>query len=274
MWEAEHTGLGLVRYKNIELEGGILKAKEPLGGPLWPFREPTLPTEFYNIRDAKTAIAFERQYAPLGYDSLVNDPSERKGGDPLDWILDHARFVRLALDLIEAIAGEERQQLIKLLNSVMMDTSPFPKDAQAQYQANSVLTFPSGAYKVSLASRRPLNGKDAEGIARGVIAELVTHNTENVRSKLVARLKDLIWGQYYHALIEIVWSMAGELAARSSQGNIDLRKCLWCGAVFQVTHKRQRFCPPLESPYYSRKQSSCGLKYRQHKLKMKKGDQK
>ncbi|PGA16240.1 hypothetical protein COL65_20330 [Priestia aryabhattai] len=56
--------------------------------------------------------------------------------------------------------------------------------------------------------------------------------------------------------------------AKALSNNVEVRECDNCGYIFEVTHKRQRFCPPL--PH--RKRSSCEMAYnnrlkREKKLK-------
>jgi len=54
--------------------------------------------------------------------------------------------------------------------------------------------------------------------------------------------------------------------AKALSNNIEVRECDYCGHIFEVTHKRQRFCPPLPN----RKRSSCEMAYNNRLKKEKK----
>jgi hypothetical protein len=58
--------------------------------------------------------------------------------------------------------------------------------------------------------------------------------------------------------------------AKALSNNVEVLECDYCSHIFEVTHKRQRFCPPLPN----RKRSSCEMAYnnRLKKEKKQKGD--
>jgi len=262
MWE---VAAGSIRYKTIRLQEDILKPEEPYTekekASLWPFSHPKLPYEFAKVRDSKTALRFELRYAPLGYDYLVSNPEERKKGDPLDWVLEHAKFVRFALELIYAMADELEEKLIRLLKDGITKN----QENHDNIAGHSIygFSYPSGAYQKTSTARLPLSHADALGLGRVTVTEMVNANIANIRQELVPRYQDLVWVRIFHALIEVIWSMVGDIAVKAQQeGGGYLRRCEWCQTPFLATHKRQRFCPPPEGS----QQSLCGEKYRWHKM--------
>lgn len=54
--------------------------------------------------------------------------------------------------------------------------------------------------------------------------------------------------------------------AKALSNNVEVRECDFCGHIFEVSHKRQRFCPPLPN----RKRSSCEMAFNNRLKKEKK----
>ncbi|MBT2729202.1 hypothetical protein J7E63_20095 [Bacillus sp. ISL-75] len=54
--------------------------------------------------------------------------------------------------------------------------------------------------------------------------------------------------------------------AKALSNNVEVRECEYCGHIFEVTHKRQRYCPALPN----RKRSSCEMAYNNRLKKEKK----
>jgi hypothetical protein len=261
MWQVA----GLARYRRIWLEDGILKADGTCES-LWPFKEPGLPTEFAKVNDAKTAKRFEERYAPLGYDFLVENPEERKRGDPLAWVLLHARFVRIALDLMYDVAGRYGGDALEQFRYCGIREIPI---AEAQKLTSGqkklgILDYPCGAYTCTTLVPVPRSTSEALWAAPSLISLLVNANTKNVRSELVvhhkARLGSVL---FFRALIEAIWSMLGNLALAAGDDSVHWEKCVHCHTPFLATDDRQQFCPPPEGGFVGRRQSLCGLKHRQ-----------
>lgn len=260
MWQAT---VGKIRYKEIYLADGILRAINPYG-VLCPLAKPDLPTEFSRVYDSKAAIRFELKYSPLGHDYLLDNPDKRKGGDPLQWVCEQAKFVKIALELVYDIAHKDGNHALEVFQSLeikKINNSPLP------LLGNGKLIYPCGAYHRSTIIPVPVSAGEALRFAEVFIAMLVNGNTENMRQKLeVQHNGTLVSVLSFRALIEAIWSMVGDLALKIQQGqeNGYFKKCEWCKITFLATDKRQRFCPPATG-----QQSLCGLKYRQHKLQLK-----
>lgn len=234
--------------------------------PLWPFSHPDLPNEFAKVQDSESAIRFELKYAPLDYDSLVVDPKDRKGGDPIEWVLKQARYVRSALELMYALAWEDGGRALRFFNKFVV----YEDHSHPALRGTGELTFPSGAYEDTAIVPAPRSESDALWYAPSIITTLVNRNTTHMYQELISDSKGLIIQvQFCYALIETVWSMVGTLVMKAQRGEERpyFQICDWCHTPFFAKDKRQRFCPPAEG---EGRQSRCGLKQRQRKFKAKK----
>ena len=284
MWQ---SAVGKIRYRSIKLEDGILKADGGYG-MLSPFTKPDLPTEFTKVEDGETAIRFEVRYAPLGYDRLVKSLEEQKHGDPLEWVLMQSNFVRTAMNLVYDIGEKDGFDALKQLKHCGIHwKAERYSEPRVRPETFAWLTFPDGAYSGRTSFPIPKTDREALWYARPFVALLVNANTRSLHQRLVVhqtKESDTKEGMkaffssvlFYDSLIEAIWSMVGELAIRIEEGHEDgyLKRCDWCQSVFWTGDKRQRFCPrpegdKVERNKGERRQSLCGLKYRQHNLKVK-----
>jgi len=263
MWQAA----GVFKFRTIRLQDGILKAEDPVD-VLWPFNHPGLPSEFAKVEDARSAIKFETRYSPLGYVSLVQNPEERKGGDPLDWVLNQAWYVNIALELIYALDYQDGNAALKQFSNLKIKWID-------KLHSDAIFKYPSGAYYRQSITPISRDGKGALQCIPKIIEILVNNNASNIHSKIgVSANGELTSYLAFSALIEAIWSMLGDIAIKTQKGNEAgyIKKCAWCGTPFLAKDKRQLFCPAPEG-YGTRQQSLCGLKYRQHKLLVKKNNQ-
>ena len=259
MWQST----GETRFGKIWIEDDCLKADDAYDS-IFPFDKPDLPNEFAKVNDPKSALRFERKYAPLDYDYLVVDTKERQGGDPVEWVLEHARFVRLAIDLTYALAIEDGRGALRLFGNFVV----YKDYSHHALRGTGELTYPRGAIIDTTIVPAPKSESDALWYAPSVITLLVNANTMNIHQELILDSKGRIMPvQRYHALIEAIWSMVGDLATKTRQEDESayFKRCKRCGTPFLATDKRQKFCPPILS-----KESLCGNKFRQHKFQAKK----
>ena len=243
-----------------------MKATDPYEA-LWPFNYPDLPSEFAKVHDSKSAIRFELKYAPLDYDSLVVDPKDRNGGDPLDWVLEHAHYVRSTLELVHALAMKDGSAALRLFDQFRVDDKNYDHPA---LKGTGELTFPSGAYKNTTLVPAPRSDEDALWYAPSIITLLVNNNTRNIYEELILDSKGrIIPVQFYRALAEAIWSMVGTLAVKAQQDEERpyFKICKGCGTPFFAKDKRQLYCPPIKG-----QQSHCGLISRQHRFQAKKSN--
>ena len=260
MW----VSTGRTRYRKVWIEDEILKADDPYE-PLWPFSHLDLPNEFARVQDSESAIRFELKYAPLDYDSLVVDPEDRKGGDPIEWVLKQAWYVRSTLELIYALAWGDGGRALRLFNRFVVH-----KDrSHPALRGTGDLTFPSGAYEETVIVPAPRSERDALWYAPHLISLLVNRNTAHIHQELIPNSRGTIRSvQICHSMIEAMWSMVGTLAmkAQHDEERPYFGICDECDTPFFAKDKRQKYCPPAEG---EGKQSLCGLKHRQHKFKAK-----
>ncbi|MFC1965956.1 hypothetical protein ACFLWI_03300 [Chloroflexota bacterium] len=253
---------GPIRYRKIWIENGILKADDSYD-TLLLLDHPDLPSEFAKVVDPYTANKFELNYAPLGYDDLVIYPLERKGGDPVEWVLEQARLVRDTLELIHALAKEDERTALKFFHKYVKHESNINTS-----KATGGMNFLSGAYRQYMYGEVPSTEEDALWFARDMITMLVNKNTEHVRQELELYNESQIRKiQIYLVLIEAIWSMVGELVFRAQldEERPYFKKCGLCDTPFYAKDRRQRYCPPIKG-----RQSHCGNIARQHKFQAKK----
>jgi len=161
---------------------------------------------------SRSAIRFERRYSPLGYGSLLVKPRpQEKQGDPLEWVLKQAKFVKLTLELIYALAyqnGNDALRQFQYLNIKMTDS------IHPAVRGGGMLTYPSGAYNHETMISVPRSEAEALRAAPHIIEILVNANTENIRQQLIVHHKGRLGSVlFFNALIETIWSMLGELAS-------------------------------------------------------------
>jgi|GEM_PF-4598689 len=266
MWQSA----GRIRYRKIRLEDGCLKADDAYE-VISPFSNPNLPFDFAKVDDLKSALKFELRYAPLNYDSLLDydllfeNLEKRKGGDPVKWVLEHACFVRFALDLIYALAYENGRDALSLFHKFVV----YKDYSDPALRGTGDFKYPRGAKIATTMVPAPKSESDTLWAIPHVIAILVNANTKNIHQELMISSRGRIMSvQMYQALIEAIWSMVGNLAMKAQQEGerIYFNRCEWCNSVFIAKDKRQRFCPPIIG-----KESLCGLKFRQRKCQANKG---
>jgi hypothetical protein len=258
MWKSA----GKTRYKKICVENDILRAYDAYES-LWPFENPNLPSEFSKVQDSKSAVKFELRYAPLDYDFLLDDPKKRRGGDPIEWVLEQARFIRGALELVHAIANEDGNAALRFYRNYVKNSN----DTHPALRGTGKITYPSGAYCVPTIVNAPVTAKDALWCAPSIITILVNGNTTHLHRELMLDSKGkIVEVQLYRALTEAMWSMIGTLAIKAQLGEErpHFRMCKFCGTIFFANHGRQWFCPPIWG-----QQSSCGNAIRQRKYQVR-----
>src|SRR5215831_7940964 len=104
-----------------------------------PMDRPELPGEFAKLAcgDPDQILAFVHEYGQLGYyfaaESLESSSEERRNlrkskyaqGDPLSWVVEHAKAVQLVLNLREAFNDRSRlRQQLEPLIKISTDDSP------------------------------------------------------------------------------------------------------------------------------------------------------
>jgi hypothetical protein len=289
-WSWEWT-----RAESVRLQDGLLIADR--GERYSPFDVDyrNLPSVFGKVTDERSACAFVRKYGLLGHHELMEEsPTVWRAGEPLDWVLDHAKCVRFALTAINALSVKSESALAKALNEMNLDREAVKSELPG------TISFGGGAVKpvVRELLGRSLNFGDGKvirytlakraewGVVRPVssvgnewnvlrrdaqllISILVNENTKGVRRTFGFDEGRLGFRRYYgfDALIEVIWYMIGDvfMASQKEQrqkeegkGLIRLCECDGCSKPFIAHDKRQRFCPPE----FGEKESLCAVRNR------------
>ena len=84
--------------------------------------------------------------------------------------------------------------------------------------------------------------------------------------QIVGRSRSFQWTYRFQTLRAVAFWHLGNLTI----GEDRVGRCLYCGKRFERTHGSQNFCPPLHHDGFGRRQSPCGLKHRQRKIRASK----
>ncbi|MFC2059010.1 hypothetical protein ACFLTS_05170 [Chloroflexota bacterium] len=253
-----------------------------------PMDYPDLPNAFAKVKDEKTAKKFVEGWGLLGYTHLKNMAE----AEPLDWVIQQAKSVKFVMNLIERLNNRSGNlgELIRFLK----EESVNGKDAEFRRIRSRYITgyynlvigtdshvraffapaAPTPDQTQSLLSGNynytniGLTDDDiVKEFTRRIITTCVNENTINIRPFLDVKNGDLTACITYEALIEVIWYQVGDIGIRAQHGT-EMRVCEECGDTFLARDDRQRFCPALEM-VVARKQSTCGLRYRQRKARQK-----
>jgi len=182
--------------------------------------------------------------------------------------------------MLLALAYEDGEEVVKLLKTITTEKGGIHVDSAGD--RTITISYLRGVRRGASTAILPSPGIAALQVGWDTMVDLVNANTAKIREELVqrqelmwverdvtvmvaSRREGLVWVRRYGALIEVIWSMVGDIAVKGHQdGEVYLRRCEWCRIPFLATDKRQRFCPP---PAGSKK-SLCGLKYRWHKMQI------
>lgn len=214
-----------------------------------PGLEPRLLNDFAGVVNEKLLVKFVERYGLLGYGRMHRDQmSDRKEkGDPVSWVLAHARVVRGLLRILE-IMDDVRSKRVPLNGSTPlartfesvfkeMDIAGPTQDVQP----NSVyfnLVSPEGERKVWVSDWKsdPIAGvyvlltELINPQIRGVHYEFLSSSRfERTESKLGVRLR-------WSALIEVIYWLLAERVGG------EFRQCSLCARVFPVSDPREKFC--------------------------------
>jgi hypothetical protein len=212
-------------------------------------------------------------------------------GDPVEWILSHARSVNFALELItearlqraeaELAAEEKKAGINRALDKALVEgrvralveknitiipfntvVSNAPDGAKA-----SGHMWPIGTSNEFAQYSAATWADNFEHLIPQMLSNVVNKNTAGVRPQLMYSGEGPNGLQLQfsaNALVEVVWYKVGEMAAMAWQRDgAGLRSCKACGRLFIVTDRRQMFCPKNSLPGQQIGSSSCGSRYRQ-----------
>ena len=240
----------------------------------FPLSCPELPGAFAAVDGSEEAVLeFVRRYGLLGFHECVTGAANR--GEPISWVLAHARNVKLALEFAHASRdeGEAENALQKI-----------------------TVRYPTGGYH--LIHPLALRDRDVPVVSRGLATILQTEigiprallpDPREAALQVVAAIisRNLEGNGIYRRLgtrklsnkAESRVVLASEFASRSLLDAIywlladavveaRVRRCAYsrCRRFFVATHERMRYCPPL----MGEKVSSCGNRDKQRRFADKK----
>jgi hypothetical protein len=214
----------------VDIHRGLRRMKQYM-----PMAHPELPAEFAKIdgRGQDAVLAFVRLYGLPGLWKYQLGAPRRHGpeplcGDPLAWILAHARSVRLVGELARALNDEA--QLAQQIEELRV-TGPgigFP------------LSFPlmrrDGRYPSSWAIAEQATPRDT---ALWLVTAQLNNALAGVQRIVVFTEGHLESRFVPDSLIDCIYWLLADAVVGST-----LRRCSACGRFFVTTHDRMKFCPP------------------------------
>jgi hypothetical protein len=221
-------------YKDYKVVRGRLL---PVGkvrsqyNPLADKRAEQLATEFAKLHDgdADGLRRFARGWGLLGWRAIeVRDKSDE--AEPANWIWGHAKNARTVLEIREYLIHRDHRGLAVFLNSL---ATPMESEEEGGHGMRAIIAY--GAQPV------PVSGRDTEEAAKSVITGILNPNLLRTRDGLREYIdpdslelkRDCIY-----LLAAVYWQLARIVADRQ------VSRCQQCDAIFVVTDKRQKYCPP------------------------------
>lgn len=249
-------------HRNYRIEHGALLAIGSEARRYDPLAEQAAVGEVAKLHDGdeRRLLRFARTWGPLGWPLAGKDLEPPMKGEPLSWIWDHARNVRLALQLYDYLQGEDITGLRQFFES---------------YRARFIPGFVPGveqptvpiAGRLGVTERYPIaDGREPERMAEDIIAAILNHNLAEVSYRVGTSPLNL----RLHSpslLGAVYWHLAGAVTRRLRLGRCNDPTC---DSLFVTADSRQKYCPP---PSWSRQTtgSLCGARDRKRRLKRKNG---
>lgn len=264
-----------------------------------PMTRPELPFEFAKLARADDAdiVQFVRRYGLLGYREAFettlsiyktfeflattprgeeDKPPEKipdfsrffhegiNDGDPLAWVVSHAKTVNFVLELHDAL--KDKRQLKAKLEELKIHTVEYgdwpieyryaqrgelyPECCKTKRGSESDFEFAGGIIECIV------NANLKGGISRELLIDLEPEN-----SKKTARQNTLISTFQANSLIDcIYWHLADAIAGST------VKRCLYCKRFFNATHLKRLYCPP---PMGLSGEGSCAQNDRAKRLRAK-----
>ena len=274
--------------QRYEITKGLL---HPVGNGVvrtyMPFSESSLPTALARVSSGQISpLEFASMYGELGFswivrrellpgfsvslprtnewkaahiryrayrDAVYSASRSLPEGDPLEWLMAHARTVALCLQFIGLLeCGDE------MATREEVECIPAHKP------------FARGVHLVHLPVRRwrnSLKGHRASQVIRPQLCNLITQNISGVRREFITDpFNSHVGSFFFGATIEAVyWQLADNMEAKM------VRRCDECHRFFIARDKRQRYCPAL--PGSTRSRCSSRLNVKNHRERRGLNDQ-
>jgi hypothetical protein len=209
-------------------------------------------------RSEEEILHFVYRFGLLGRSYLLRSKVAVRGekdGEPLDWIVAHARTTQAVLDLTgvmnEKLTWEQRGERIETV-------------LQGR--------FAIGANIVRVRDPRSWRRDDwsgPRGAACQFIARILNENLEDVRRRfsILQGCKGVRATFNCWTPIQAAYWRLGDVV----EGGLQLKRCEApdCRAYFVQTHMRQRFCPVVGAPGKKTEESPCATRTRQQAWRIK-----
>jgi hypothetical protein len=238
-----------------------------------PLSRPELPAEFAKVAtgDETALLGFVRCYGLLGYERAWRFPLEAVGavrgrfytphlpGDPLAWVIAHARAVKLGGELARGLsAPEELARLIEGLTvrgALGRDEITFLRAVRGYTRPVQVqMAAARDHHETALRIVEMIVSPNLEGISRALITE---HRRPGEKTKAMTSVF------YPQNLLDCVyWLLADAIVGTA------IRRCQHCGRFFVATHNRMRFCP---RPMGQKGVSLCMNRFKQQRFRETQG---
>ena len=233
------------------IQSGLVRPRvggKPVAREYLPMAQPELPAEFAKVGggDGEGAVlGFIRRYGLLGYAQAWRFPFEELGaarsrfytpnlaGDPVPWLVAHARAVALVGELARAL--DEPEALSLQIGQLTVRAAT----------GDEMLAFSvpgRGRTRPGQVQMRPR--KSPRESALEIIAHILNENLDGVsRTLLVEPQDDRRLGLTslftpLNLLDAIYWLLADAVVGAR------VRSCLACKRFFMATSDRMKFCPP------------------------------
>ena len=226
-----------------------------------------LPGEFAKLAsgDPDRVLAFVRQYGQLGYyfageSGLESNSEERRNlrrskyaqGDPFSWIVEHAKAVRLVLNLREAF--NDRRRLRQQLQQLTQNSKDRDRPRALTFSFIKRAKLEPSVLRLEL-----LSENDQENAIR-IISEILNPNLMGTCRVIESPLQRILadWMsrrigseptrrhttpasrfRFCSLMDAIYWQLADTI----TEGNV--KRCAYagCGNVFITTNRKRRYCP-------------------------------
>lgn len=240
-----------IEHGRLVAIGGVKRRYDPLG-------EPAVVGEMAKLHegDETRLLQFARTWGLVGWPLAGEDLEPPIRGEPLSWIWDHARNVRLALQLYDYLQGGDIDGLRQFLESYLARLQPGAEEALSVPITGRLGTEPYPS----------VDRGEPERMAEDIIAAILNYNLPEVSYQVDAGPLDL----RLHSpslLGAVYWHLASAVTKPNRLGRCQDPTCK---ALFVATDSRQRYCPP---PSWSKHKtgSLCGARDRKRRLRQKKG---
>jgi hypothetical protein len=193
------------------------------------------------LRNAVTR-GIDPEVAVLRAADRIEEKQKQMQGDPIDWIVAHARSIQTVLTFIEALEDGNTHCIREMLRTY---------DPKGPYAHLDEIVSIGSSYDEVL--NDPIyRSTHPAFFARDLMGLFINANISRIYRQLAVgqRSGRVRSDLRFYGFIEVIYWLLADRAAKES----GVRGCEYCGAQFVVTDERQRFCPPPPGI----KQSPCG----------------